>query len=81
MITRVYAHILDEDRKLNAQKFESAFYGNLDLRNVRAPEAEKPQTPPAQTPDLASLIVQLQQSPELVALLSQLVSVRANGLR
>ena len=26
MITSVYAHILDEDRKINAQKFESAFY-------------------------------------------------------
>ena len=81
MITRVYAHILDEDRKINAQKFESAFYGNPDLRSVRAPEETKPQTPPAQTPDLASLIVQLQQSPELVALLSQLVNARANGLR
>ena len=81
MITRVYAHILDEDRKLNAQKFESAFYGNPDLRNVRAPEETKPQTPPAQTPDLASLIAQLQQSPGLVALLSQLVNARANGLR
>ena len=81
MITRVYAHILDEDRKLNAQKFESAFYGNPDLRNVRAPEEAKPQTPPAQTPDLASLIVQLQQSPELVALLLQLVSARANRIR
>ena len=81
MITRVYAHILDEDRKLNAQKFESAFYGNPDLRSVRAPEDTKPQTPPTQTQDLASLIVQLQQSPELVALLSQLVNARANGLR
>ena len=28
MITSVYAHILDEDRKINAQKFESAFYAN-----------------------------------------------------
>ena len=34
MITSVYAHILDEDRKINAQKFESAFYANPDLRSV-----------------------------------------------
>ena len=81
MITGVYAHILDEDRKINAQRFETAFYGNPDLRSVRAPEEAKPQIPPAQTPDLASLIVQLQQSPELVALLLQLVSARANGIR
>ena len=34
MITRVYAHILDEDRKIGAQKLEAAFYANPDLRNV-----------------------------------------------
>ena len=37
MITSVYAHILDEDRKINAQKFESAFYANPNLREVRPP--------------------------------------------
>ena len=37
MITSVYAHILDEDRKINAQKFESAFYANPNLRAVRPP--------------------------------------------
>ena len=31
MITKVYAHILDEDRKINAQKFESAFQVNSSL--------------------------------------------------
>ena len=36
MVTKVYAHILDEDRKVNAQKFESAFYANPDLRGVQA---------------------------------------------
>ena len=41
MITWVYAHILDEDRKVNAQKFEAAFYSNPDLRNVHPPEPEK----------------------------------------
>ena len=38
MITSVYAHILDEDRKINAQKFESAFYANPNLRAVHPPE-------------------------------------------
>ena len=34
MITKIYAHILDEDRKVNTQKFETAFYTkrNPDLR-------------------------------------------------
>lgn len=67
MITKVYAHILDEDRKINAQKFESAFYSNPDLRNVKAPSA--PQT----VMDLSTLIEQLQKSPELAAALSQLI--------
>lgn len=43
MITKIYAHILDEDRKVNAQKFESAFYANPDLRSVHAPQEEKTQ--------------------------------------
>ncbi len=71
MITRVYAHILDEDRKVNAQKFESAFYSNPDLRNVRPPqEPERPQ----QTLDLAALIEQLQKSPELANTLAALLA-------
>ena len=45
MITSVYAHILDEDRKINAQKLESAFYTNPDLRSVRPPEKPKEPAP------------------------------------
>ena len=70
MITKVYAHILDEDRKINAQKFESAFYAKSDLRNV-APPHEQSQ---AQTLDLAALIEQLQKSPELASTLAALIS-------
>ena len=70
MITKVYAHILDEDRKINAQKFESAFYANPDLRNVKPPQ-EQPQ---AQTVDLAALIEQLQKSPELASALAALIA-------
>ena len=66
MITKVYAHILDEDRKINAQKFEAAFYSNPDLRNVRSPEQQS-------TPDLAALIEQLKNSPELVEMLAKLI--------
>ena len=80
MITQVYAHILDEDRKVNAQKFEDAFYAsaNPDLRTVRPPEPPKPKEPerPAVTPslDLAGLVAQLQKSPELVSTLAALLS-------
>lgn len=66
MITKVYAHILDEDRKLGAQKFEDAFYANPDLRGVKAP--------PTPQIDLNALIAQLQQSPELAQTLSNLIA-------
>lgn len=29
MVTEVYSHILDEDRKINAQKFDDSFYKKL----------------------------------------------------
>ena len=67
MITRIYAHILDEDRKINAQKFESSFYSNPDLRNVRAPVDPQPSI------DVADLIQQLQKSPELATALAALL--------
>lgn len=71
MITKVYAHILDEDRKINAQKFESAFYSNPDLRAVTPPTPQQPVV------DLAALITQLQQSPELASALANLISAKA----
>lgn len=75
MITSIYAHILDEDRKVNAQKFETAFYANPDLRGVRPPEELK-QPEPA-TLDLASLVEQLQKSPELASALAALIAAQA----
>jgi hypothetical protein len=72
MITKIYAHILDEDRKVNAQKFEAAFYSNPDLRSVKAP-----QEPQSVTVDAQSLLRQLQQSPELLAALSALIVQQA----
>jgi hypothetical protein len=68
MVTSVYAHILDEDRKVNATKMEAAFYSgysNPDLRDVR------PSMGQAVT-DVGILMAKLQNaSPEtLVALAS-----------
>ncbi len=60
MITKVYAHVLDEDRKINAQKFEASFYSNPDLREVKPPQEPKP------VAELAALIEKIQRSPELV---------------
>ena len=70
MITKVYAHILDEDRKINAQKFESAFYSNPDLRKSGPPQEEKTEV----TLDINALIEQLKQSPELATTLAAIIS-------
>ena len=32
MVTDVYSHIIDEDRRKNAELFEEAFYGKKNLR-------------------------------------------------
>ena len=56
MVTEVYAHILDEERRINAQKFEAAFYANPDMHKVeqglRQPETD-------QGADLQKLLTQL----------------------
>ena len=70
MITKVYAHILDEDRKINAQKFESAFYSNPDLRKVAPPQENAQPT----SIDLTALIEQLQKSPELANTLASIIA-------
>ena len=75
--TSVYAHILDEDRKINAQKFESAFYANPNLRAVRPPE--EPKEPAPATLDLETLVEQLRQSPELANTLAALLSAAPGG--
>ena len=69
MVTEVYAEILDEDRKVNAQKFESMFYANPDLRNVAPPQETTPRL------DLAGLIDQLQKSPELANALARIITL------
>ena len=63
MITDIYAHILDEDRKVNAQKFEMAFYSNPDMRPVEQ-KLRQENTQPATDTD--SLMDQLQSEPQLM---------------
>lgn len=75
MITQIYAHILDEDRKVNAQKFETAFYAKPDLRKVEPPKEENP----VQTIDLTGLVEQLQKSPELAATLAAMLGAASGG--
>lgn len=68
MITKVYAHIMDEDRRLNAQRFETTFYSNLDLRESKPPQSI--QLPSAI--DINPLIEHIKTLPELVNTLTNL---------
>ena len=59
MVTDVYSHIVDEDRKKTAQKFQANFYNNLDLKREEAEEISK-------NVDLSLLLKQLEKSPEII---------------
>ena len=72
MVTEVYAHILDEERKINAQKFEVAFYANPDMRRVEQ-ELNPPKPEPAPDLNLQSLLAQLQENHELARQLKALL--------
>ena len=68
MVTRVYSHILDEDHRVNAQRFEAAFYANPDMREQeRQLRAQSPQQQPQDVLELARL---LSENPALAALLA-----------
>ena len=68
MITEIYAHILDEDRKINAQKFETAFYSNPDMRPVeRSLQGEGNSSVP--NPD--AMMKQLESAPQLMDAFTQ----------
>ena len=70
MLTKVYVHILDADRKITAQRFEEAFYQPQD-----SPE-QKDNSP--SSPDIAALITQIQQYPELGKILSDVLAKQAS---
>ena len=75
MVTDFYAHILDEDRKINAQRFEAAFYSNPDMRKVEreiVSEAQHQQNQ-AGGVDLLQLFSQLQANPEIAGQLAALL--------
>ena len=72
MVTDVYSHILDEDRKTNAQLFAAAFYsgGGRDPGE----EPPKPQTPDTATQSStdAEMLLKLLQNPDMASLIKTL---------
>lgn len=71
MITDVYSHIIDDDRRRNAELFEDAFYNkkNLDPQLHEASDTNTVQVPEGVDAELLSKVL---SNPEMAALLSSL---------
>lgn len=72
MVSDVYSHILDEDRRLNADKFEKEFYQHQKptQHEIAAQEVEQLQSA---TTDMGKMLELLNKSPELTTQLLQLL--------
>ncbi|MDO4174062.1 MAG: site-specific integrase [Eubacteriales bacterium] len=67
MVTDVYSHILDEDRRINAQRFEEEFYSKQNPEEV--PESREELKADAEG---QALLLKLLSNPETAALLKSL---------
>lgn len=71
MVTDVYSHIIDDDRRKNAELFEEAFYEKKDLDpSMHAHAAGKTIELPTDVD--AELLAKVLSNPEMAALLSTL---------
>ena len=62
MVMDLYSHILDEDRRVNAQKFEDSFYKQHMENYVDVPQANK-------KVDIDRVLEKIKQDPDLLQLL------------
>lgn len=72
MVTDVYSHILDDDRRMNAQLFEEEFYSNRNFEGSEASD-DASQNKGNESADLAAL-AKLLTNPETADLLKQLMT-------
>lgn len=71
MVTDVYSHILDEDRKKNAELFEEAFYEKKDLNPQMHPNTSENTLTVPEGID-AEMLAKVLSNPEMAALLASL---------
>ena len=69
MVADVYSHIIDDDRRLNAERLEEAFYGGNKTEPAPQPAPAQPETAPQS--DL-ELLLSLLQKPGFADLLKTL---------
>ena len=67
MVADVYSHIIDDDRRLNAERLEAAFYSG----RTATPEPVQ-KVPEVTQDDDTALLMRLLQNPEMSALLKTL---------
>lgn len=67
MVTEQYAHIMDDDRKANAARFQEAFYA--------APEKKPPAAPEGMSADNQELVQKLLANPKALELLKGLAGI------
>lgn len=67
MVADVYSHIIDDDRRLNAERLEAAFYSGRQA----TPEPIQPVATESSADD-KELLLKLLQNPEMAALLKSL---------
>ena len=73
MVADVYSHIIDEDRCINAQRLEEAFYSSKTPDPVEDTEPETADTAVTESDESDAVkILELLKNPETAALLKQL---------
>lgn len=72
MVTEVYGHILDEDRRKNAELMENAFYNKENLNPQMKEQDEGSSTIPVPDGVDAELLMKVLGNPEMAALLTSL---------
>ena len=76
MVTGVYSHIIDEDRRRNAELFEEAFYQKKDLDpKMKATGSQDERSSGKRTMEVpegvdAELLLKVLNNPEMAALLT-----------
>lgn len=71
MVADVYSHIIDDDRRLNAERLEEAFYSGRVVEPATPQPTEKTNEASADEDD-KELLLKLLQNPEMAALLKSL---------
>jgi integrase len=72
MVADVYSHIIDDDRRLNAQRFEETFYSGKSGTDTDAESAETAAPAASKQESDQEALIRILKNPEMAALLKSL---------